>query len=128
MDNLTTLEKIFYDLFVNTLGAWTTLVFLPLFTGVICSFIIEGINSVTPKKIKGIALTLIVVLFVGILNLFLFPNFYPDIPFKILMFVLNITFTFGFYHTFGKKVVETVTKKYLRVLKIDTDQVTENKA
>ena len=127
MENLTSLEQIFYDTFVGPIGRWTIIVLIPLFTGIVASFIIEGINSVTSPETKGIALSWIVPILLGVLNWFLFPNFVPDIPFKILMLALNVCFTFGFYHTFGKKIVEGVTAKYLGFLKIDQKYIQENK-
>lgn len=127
MENLTSIEQIFYDGLVTPLGTWTIIVLIPFLTGIICSFIIEGFNTVTPSKVMGRWITIVVVLGMSALNWFLFPNLVPDIPFKILMGIINVGVALGFYHTFGKRIVEALTKKALGTLGFNPTKMVENK-
>jgi len=105
------MEKLLIDWF----GSFTIII-IPIFAGIICSFIIEAINQSTPDKIRGKYLTAIICLAVGIFLVFGFPNVVTNWFDKILIIALNWAFAVSFYLIAGKVVVQKVIGKALKVV------------
>lgn len=99
-----------------------TIIVIPVFAGVVCSFIIEAINQSTPDKIKGKHLTALVCLVVGIFLVFGFPNVVTTWFDKVLIVALNWAFAVSFYLLAGKLVVQKVIGKALQVVTNKTDE------
>lgn len=109
------------QLLVGWFGSLTIIV-IPIFAGIVCSFIIEAINQSTPDKIKGKYLTAIICLVVGIFLVFGFPSVVTNWFDKILIVALNWAFAVSFYLIAGKLVVQKVIGKAMKVISNKTDE------
>lgn len=121
MTELSAVEQIYKNLILSIFGTYALwhILLLPLLTGILCSFAIEGINTITTPKISGKLVMFLTCLGVSILMWFLFPTLIPDWAFKALMLLLNFTVALGFYHSFGQKLVQFVMKKGLSKIGLD---------
>ena len=108
------------ELLISWFGDLTIIV-IPVFAGIICSFIIEAINQSTPDKIRGKYLTAIVCLAVGIFLVFGFPSVVTGWFDKVLIVAMNWAFAVSFYFIAGKIVVQKIIGKAIKVIGNKTD-------
>ncbi len=109
------------QLLLSWFGSFTIIV-IPVFAGIVCSFIIEAINQSTPDRIKGKYLTAIICLIVGIFLVFGFPNVVTTLFDKVLIVALNWAFAVSFYKVAGKTVVQKVIGKAIKTVSSKTDE------
>ena len=99
-----------------------TIIIIPVFAGIICSFIIEAINQTTPDRIKGKYLTAFICFIVGVFLVFGFPLVVTTWFDKVLIVALNWAFAVSFYLVAGKLVVQKVIGKAMKVISNKTDE------
>ena len=109
------------DLLIGWFGDFTLIV-IPVFAGIICSFIIEAVNQATPEIIKGKYLTAVICLIVGIFLVFGFPKVVTNWFDMVLIIVMNWAFAVSFYKLAGKVVVQKVIGKAINVISKKTDE------
>lgn len=93
------------DLLIKVFGDYAIL-FIPIVSGIACSFVIEALNQTTPPKISGKGLFAIVSLAIGVLLLFVFPSLTSGWAEKVFLVIMNSTVALVFYHIGGKILVE----------------------
>lgn len=93
-----------------------TILIIPLFAGVICSFIVEAINQTTSDRIKGSTITAITCLVVGVFLVFGFPSVVNGWFDTVLIVVMNWAFAVLFYRIGGKVIVEKIIGKAVTVV------------
>ena len=91
------------ELLIKWFGDLTILV-IPLFAGIVSSFIVEAINQSTPEFVTGKSITAILCLLIGVGLVFGFPNVVTTLFDKILVVLMNWAFAVLFYHLGGKLI------------------------
>lgn len=109
------------DLLVKWFGDLTILA-IPLFAGIISSFIIEAVNQSTPAAVTGKSITAVLCLLIGIGLTFGFPNVITGWFDKCLVVAMNWAFAVLFYHLGGKLIVEKIIGKAVKVISKKTDE------
>lgn len=99
-----------------------TILIIPLFAGVICSFIVEAINQATSDRVKGSTITAVICLVVGVFLTLGFPSVVSGWFDTALIVVMNWAFAVLFYHLGGKKIVEMIVGKAIKVVGKKTDE------
>lgn len=99
-----------------------TILIIPLFAGVICSFIVEAINQATSDKVKGKTITAVTCLIVGVFLVFGFPSVVNGWFDTALIVIMNWAFAVLFYHLGGKLIVEKIIGKAIKVVGKKTDE------
>ena len=97
------------------------LLVVPLFAGIFCSFIIEGINQVTPQGVSGKLITVLVTVLFGTVLAFGFSEIVQGWFDKFIIISLNWAFALLFYHLGGKRIVKSIVGYSVKVVgrKID---------
>lgn len=109
------------DLLVKWFGDFAILI-IPLFAGIVSSFIVEAINQYTPESVQGKYLTPIVCFVFGLFLIFGFPSVITGWFDKILIVIMNWAFAVLFYHLGGKKIVELIISNIIKFVGKKTDQ------
>lgn len=109
------------DLLIKWFGD-LTIVVIPIFAGIISSFIVEAINQSTPNFVTGKFITAVLCLLIGLGLVFGFPNVIAGWFDKILVIVMNWAFAVLFYHLGGKLIVEKIIGKVIKVVGKKTDE------
>lgn len=109
------------NLLVGWFGDLTILV-IPLFAGIVSSFIIEAINQSTTDKVKGKSITAILCFIIGIALVFGFPSVVIGWFDMALVIVMNWAFAVLFYHLGGRLIVEKIIGKAIKVVGKKTDE------
>jgi len=103
------------QLLIGWFGELTILI-IPLFAGIVCSFIIEAINQSTSDKVKGSLITAVICLIVGIFLTLGFPSVVVGWFDTVLIVVMNWAFAILFYRIGGKIIVEKIIGKAISVV------------
>jgi len=99
-----------------------TILIIPLFAGIVCSFIVEAINQATSDKVKGSMITTVICLIVGVFLTLGFPSVVNGWFDTVLIVVMNWAFAVLFYKVGGKVIVEKIIGKAISVVGKKTDQ------
>lgn len=89
---------------------------VPVFAGVFCSFIIEGINQATPDKVSGKLIAVIVTVVCGTVLAFGFSEIVQGWFDKFIIISLNWAFALIFYHLGGKRIVKAIVGFSMKVV------------
>lgn len=92
------------------------LLIVPLFAGIFCSFIIEGINQATPDKIGGKWIAVAVTVAFGTVLAFGFSEIVQGWFDKFIIISLNWAFALIFYHLGGKRIVKSIVGFSMKVV------------
>jgi len=108
------------QLLVKVFGDYAIL-FVPIVSGIACSFVIEAVNQTTPPALSGKGLFGIVSLLVGVLLIFVFPGLTNGWAEKVFMVLMNATVALVFYHVGGKILVEKLIGGAIKLISKKVD-------
>lgn len=93
------------EFFINTFGSFALWI-LPIFSGIVMSFLVEAVDYLTPKKLRSRWLLLLFSILVGVGLIFGFPIIVASLFDKIAVAFLNVIVALVFYKLFGKVIVQ----------------------
>ena len=108
--------------FIDKFGLGWSLFVIPVFSGILMSFLIVALDTVTPEKVKGKWMLLIASVLVGAGLIFGFPKVITT-PFDmVLVAFMNVIFALTFYHLKGKQMVEWLIEKTFQKVQKQVDK------
>lgn len=105
------------EFIINIVGETWAIIAIPVFVGIIASFVIKAIDLATPDKMVAPLITLAICVILGIASAFFFPLIVAGWRDIIMVSLMNVAFAFVFYHLGGKHLVEFIIGKSVEKIK-----------
>ena len=98
------------EFIINLAGDWS-IVAVPIFVGVLASFVIKAIDLLTPEKVISRLLVFLVCVILGIASNFVFPEIVVGWKDFVMVSLMNIAVAFIFYNFGGNTIVDFLMGK-----------------